>query len=309
MPWYRGDIEFAAYVSVADRRARARQAVERIARSGKRALAPVGPLEGNGLARTFWGKAWCKNLESYSDYASRLGRGRSYTRHGAVIDLQIASGAVTALVIGSSMYESSIKIHPIDAGRWSTLAAACTGKIDSLVDLLKGRLSKEVMELVTRQEGGLFPAPGHISFTCSCPDWAGMCKHIAAVLYGVGVRLDEQPELLFALRGVDHGDLIGSAAGESAALVLRGAQGRKVIESPDLSALFGIDIEPAAAEELPAAVTGAGSRPKAAPPKRSAKTAQTRKTATKKASSKPATEKATTGSPSVKVRRRDRAPG
>src|SRR4051812_32425965 len=219
MPWYRGDFEFTEYVSVADRRARARQASERIARHQKRVLAPVGPLEGRALTRTFWGKAWCKNLESYSDYVNRLGRGRSYARHGAVIDLQIASGAVTALVIGSSMYESTITIRPLDAGRWSALASACTGKIDSLVDLLKGGLSHEVLEIITRRDSGLFPIPGHISFQCSCPDWAGMCKHIAAALYGVGVRLDDQPELLFTLRGVDHGDLIGGAVNQTAGLV------------------------------------------------------------------------------------------
>lgn len=267
---YRGDFEFAEYVSVADRRARARQAGERIGRHQKRVLAPVGPLEGNGLARTFWGKAWCKNLESYSDFANRLGRGRSYARHGAVIDLQIASGVVTALVVGSSMYESTITIRPLDAGRWSALASACTGKIDSLVDLLKGSLSKDVLELVTRPDGGLFPVPDHISFQCSCPDWAGMCKHIAAVLYGVGVRLDDKPELLFTLRGVDHGDLLSGAADESAALVLRGARGRKVIKSANLSALFGIEIDgPLVVAEATAATRAKG--PPAAKTSRPAK--------------------------------------
>jgi uncharacterized Zn finger protein len=276
MPWYRGDFEFTEYVSVADRRARARQASERIARHQKRVLAPVGPLEGRALTRTFWGKAWCKNLESYSDYVNRLGRGRSYARHGAVIDLQIASGKVTALVMGSSMYESTITIRPLDGARWSALAGACTGKIDSLVDLLKGTLSKEVLDIIARPDSGLFPVPAHINFRCSCPDWADMCKHIAAVLYGVGVRLDDEPELLFTLRGVDHGDLISGAADRSAALVLGGARGRKVIESADLSSLFGIEIERAPAVTEPTKpVRAKAARPKDGPAAKSMKPAKT----------------------------------
>jgi uncharacterized Zn finger protein len=243
MAWHDGGFEFPEYVSVAERRARARAVGEQLARKRGRTLAPVGPLEGNQLVRTFWGKAWCRNLESYSDYASRLPRGRSYARHGAVIDLEIASGQVTALVSGTSTYKTTVTIGSLHARRWSEIAAACMGRIDSLVDLLRGTLSRDVMEIVTRKDSGLFPAPDQISFACSCADWAGMCKHVAAVLYGVGVRFDEKPELLFALRGVDHADLIAQVADRGPKLVARPSKGRKVIKSADLSALFGIDVE------------------------------------------------------------------
>lgn len=259
MAWYGGGFEFPEYVSVGTRRARARAAAEKIARKQKRTLAPIGPIDGNKLVRTFWGKAWCNNLESYVDYANRLPRGRSYARHGAVVDLQIAAGQITALVSGTSTYEISVTIRPLPSKSWTQLASECIGQIDSLVDLLRGKLSRQVMEIVTRKDGGLFPPPRQITFACSCPDWAGMCKHVAATLYGVGVRLDEKPELLFALRGVDHAELVGGVA-DAVPRLTNGAQRRKVIKGADLSALFGIELESSTREITSAETDGAGDR-------------------------------------------------
>ena len=284
MPWYRGGFEFKEYVSVETQRARARAAAEKITRKQKRSLAPVGPIEGSKLTRNFWGKAWCDNLESYGDYANRLPRGRSYVRHGAVIDLQIKAGKVAALVSGTSTYQVAVAIRSLPAKSWSQLASECTGHIDSLVDLLRGTLPARVLELVTRKEGGLFPAPKQITFECSCPDWADMCKHVAATLYSVGVRLDEKPELLFELRGVDHTELVGSAAVAAPGLAgeAKRRSGRKVLEGADLSALFGIELDSPAMAAAPAGgddtADGAGARrekPKARRGK-SAKRAQRR---------------------------------
>jgi uncharacterized Zn finger protein len=245
MAWSGGGFDYPDYVSVGTRRARARAAADKIARKQKRRLAPVGPITGGKLVRNFWGKAWCDNLESYGDYANRLPRGRSYVRHGAVIDLQIAAGSVSALISGTSIYEVGVTIRSLPAKSWTQIASECTGQIDSFVDLLRGKLPAQVMAIVTRKAGGLFPAPKQISFECSCPDWAGMCKHVAATLYGVGVRLDDKPELLFDLRGVNHADLVGGAAAVVPALTKRakGREAHKVIAGADLSALFGIDIE------------------------------------------------------------------
>jgi uncharacterized Zn finger protein len=259
MAWYGGGFEFSEYVSVETRRARARTAAEKIARKQKRSLAPVHPIEGTKLVRTFWGKAWCDNLESYRDYENRLPRGRSYARHGAVIDLRILAGKVAALVSGTSIYEVDVTIQALPPKSWSKLASECTQQIDSLVDLLRGRLSTQVMELVTRRQGGLFPSPNEISFQCSCPDWAGMCKHVAATLYGVGVRLEEKPELFFELRGVDHNELVGGAA-EAVPRLADGAKRRKVVKGADLSALFGIELESSTTKVATASTDNAGER-------------------------------------------------
>jgi len=196
---------FRPYVSVAERRAKAAKHATKLAKGGVK-LAPV-TLAGKKIAATFWGKAWCAHLESFSDYANRLPRGRTYVRNGSVIDLQIAPGKITAKVMGSELYEETITIAPLAAKRWAAVKAECAGKIDSLVGLLQGRLSDAVMGIITDRERGLFPAPAEIKLECSCPDWASMCKHVAAVLYGVGARLDNDPELLFRLRHVDPQEL------------------------------------------------------------------------------------------------------
>jgi len=162
-------------------------------------VAPV-VLQGRKIASTFWGKAWCDNLEGYGDYENRLPRGRTYVRNGSVVDLQIAEGEVSARVSGSDLYKVKVDIVPVPKARWKSICKDCAGGIDSLVELLQGRFSKGVMERICRQRSGLFPAPEEIRFSCSCPDWASMCKHVAAVLYGVGARLDNKPELLFRLR-------------------------------------------------------------------------------------------------------------
>jgi uncharacterized Zn finger protein len=200
-------------------------------------------LEGRTIARTFWGKAWCDNLESYSDYENRLPRGRAYVRNGSVMDLQIAPGAVTALVSGHELYRIEIKITPLKPKAWQRIKSDCSGKIDSLIELLQGKLSSGVMEVMTRQRGGLFPNPAEIALNCSCPDWAGMCKHVAASLYGVGARLDEKPELLFVLRQVDHIELVTQAAAAKSIRKAASRKGGKVLETEALSDIFGLELD------------------------------------------------------------------
>src|SRR5260370_32805216 len=206
---YYGGWGWRPYVSVAQRQAQAMRKIAQLKKKG-RAVSPV-EIEGRGIATTFWGKAWCENLERYGDYANRLPRGRTYVRNGSVIDLQIAFGEVKALVSGSSIYKVAVKITPVSKARWKSICKDCAGAIDSLVELLQGRFSKGVMESICQEKTGLFPSPNEITFTCSCPDWASMCKHVAAVLYGIGTRLDEKPDMLFALRNVNHQDLIARA--------------------------------------------------------------------------------------------------
>ena len=230
---------WAPYVSVAERRKQAEREVEALRKKGQ-VIAPV-VIETRAVATTFWGKAWCENLESYRDFAYRLERGRSYVRNRAVLDLQIAPLAVTALVSGASIYKVKVSIAAAPEAHWRSLCRDCMGGVDSLVELLQGRFSKNVMERMCRQDKGLFPRPAEIKFTCSCPDFASMCKHVAAVLYGVGARLDESPELLFRLRAVDENDLLthlDAVAPQS----MTGAAAGKILEADDVSALFGLDM-------------------------------------------------------------------
>lgn len=227
------------YVPVAKRRARAEREMKKLAKQGRQ-IEPV-VIGGREIARTFWGEAWCKHLEQYSDYANRLPRGRTYVRNGSVCHLSIGEGKIEAVVSGSELYQVAIKIEPLPATRWKRLREQCTGQIGSLLELLQGRFSDQVMQIVTHREQGLFPNPTAIHMQCSCPDWAGLCKHLAAVLYGVGARLDQQPELLFRLRGVDHQELI--TADLDPTRVAEGAGKGRRLATEDLSAVFGIDLD------------------------------------------------------------------
>lgn len=248
------------YVPVAKRRADAEKTIAKAQKAGK-ALQPV-VVAGRTIARTFWGKAWCNNLEAYSDYANRLPRGRTYVRNGSVIDLKIEPGKVTAQVIGSSLYQIEIGIAAVSDAHWKSLAKQCTGSIASLVDLLQGKLSPAVMEQLCAPKTGLFPAPKDIAFDCSCPDWASMCKHVAAVLYGVGARLDAQPELLFTLRRVDANALVAQAA-QGPTQKKKAASKTKVLDDALLSDVFGLEMAAPAAPAKKAAPRKA--RPAATP--------------------------------------------
>jgi uncharacterized Zn finger protein len=227
------------YVTAAERRRQALGEMSKLRKKGH----PVSPVivEGRTIVKTFWGKAWCENLERYSDFANRLPRGRTYVRNGSVIDLQIAPGEIKALVSGSEIYEVAVKVAPVTKARWQSICKDCAGAIESLIELLQGRFSKGVMERVCRQKTGLFPTPGEIKLSCSCPDWADMCKHVAAVLYGIGARIDQQPDLLFRLHEVDEKELI-AGAGKALPLARKAPAATKVLGGEDLSALFGLDL-------------------------------------------------------------------
>ena len=256
MSW--GYYGWRPYVSVAERRAKGHRALAKLCKGG--AVSPV-VLESKKIATTFWGKAWCDNLEAYSDYANRMPRGRTYVRNGSVLDLQIHEGKVVARVCGQELYTIEIKIKPLAKPRWQAIQTECAGRIDSLLELLQGRLSDKVMEIVTRPERGLFPAPKEIDLDCSCPDWADMCKHVAAALYGVGARLDQKPELLFLLRGVKPEDLISKVSAREAVRQTAPAQGAAAIAESELADVFGIELEAKPAKPAPKPAPAKGATP------------------------------------------------
>jgi uncharacterized Zn finger protein len=264
MSW--GSFGWRPYVSVAERRAKAARELSKLAKKTGRGASPV-MLDGRKIATTFWGKAWCDSLEAYSDYENRLPRGRTYVRNGSVVDLQISKGNVTALVSGSELYKIEIKIKPLAPTLWKSIQAECAGKIDSLIELLQGKLSSAVMQIVTRHERGLFPTSKEIDLDCSCPDWADLCKHMAASLYGVGAKLDQNPALLFLLRGVDPADLISKASAAEAVRQTTGKAGAApAMSDSEVADVFGIELAPQSALSVSAIEVPASPSPPPAPP-------------------------------------------
>jgi len=298
------------YVSVGQRRAQARTEMNALRTKGVDVQPVV--IDDRKIAKTFWGEAWCDHLESFSDYANRLPRGRTYVRNGSVCHLEIKQGEILAKVSGSDLYNIHIQIKTLPPKKWKDIKTRCAGQVGSLLELLQGKLSGHVMQVVTNRNEGLFPLPGEISLDCDCPDWAVMCKHVAAVLYGVGARLDQQPELLFKLRGVDHEELI--AADAEAAVSAATSRGKsKRLAGDDLSDVFGIDLETsddAKTTKKPRKKAAKGvatnSRPVKTPGKAVAKTAAkvsaktSAKTAAKKTSAKAAGKMAEATEPGAK---------
>ena len=236
---------YPRYVSVAEKRAKALKKLKQLKKKNPH-INPI-VIEGTAIARTWWGKAWNKNLESYADYSNRIGRGRSYVRHGAVLDLQVHSGKVDSLVQGSGSrpYSVTIRIKAMNKKTWAGIKSGSEGKLDSLQELLAGKFPKALGEVFTIQGKGLFPSPKEIGFDCSCPDWASMCKHVAATLYGIGAKLDQDPGLFFKLRQVKMKDLVSETVEGKTRELLKKARKKtaRVIADSDLGDVFGIDME------------------------------------------------------------------
>jgi uncharacterized Zn finger protein len=248
------------YVPAADRRLRTQRLAREAARRGVVYEPVVVADRGRDIAKTVWGRAWCSNLARYHDYVNRLPRGRTYVRNGSVIDLKLGACTIDALVQGSDLYRVQVRVAKIANARWRALTRACTAEIATMVELLEGRISASVMAVMTEQGAGLFPEPREIEMTCSCPDWATMCKHVAAVMYGVGIRLDRAPHLLFELRGVDPKELVASPS-VAALAVSTGADAL----AGDLEDIFGIELVTDEPKRPPAAVKAAPANAPAKP--------------------------------------------
>ena len=236
---YGGWGRWKPYVPVARRRAAARRTMSALQKKGVD-IQPI-EIEGRAIARTFWGKAWCEQMESFGDYENRLPRGRTYVRNGSVCHLAIKKGHVEAKVSGSEIYNIRVEIETLSTRKWRAIKKRCAGQIGSLLELLRGDLSDQIMEVVTDHKTGLFPRSREITFKCDCPDWARMCKHVAAVLYGIGARLDQDPGLLFRLRGVNHEALIEVDPGLATSGTKAG--GTRRLATSDLGDVFGIELE------------------------------------------------------------------
>lgn len=242
MSWYQSSPK---YVTAAEKKEKAQKSIEKLKKKDPN-IHPV-IITGRKLSKTWWGNSWNNNLESYLDYSNRIERGRSYVRSGAVLDLKITKGNISALVQGSRSkpYKVEIIIEPIEKSVWEEITKESAGKIDSLQELIEGKFPKALSELFTAKGKGLFPSPKQISFNCSCPDWANMCKHVAAALYGVGTRLDDDPQLFFVLRNVNIDEFISKIINKKSQMLLEKSmiKSRRIINDTDISGLFGIDVE------------------------------------------------------------------
>jgi uncharacterized Zn finger protein len=201
-------------------------------------------IEGRSIANTWWGKAWVDNLISYSDYSNRLPRGRSYVTSGRVVELRIQPGEVNAFVEGtqSTPYKIRIIIDRLSPAKWDAVTKLCGNSISNLEQLASGDFPEELKGLFQQSKEGLFPSPKEMKFSCSCPDSAVMCKHVAAALYGVGARIDENPTLFFMLRGVDFSRLLQKSVDAKLQSMLKNANQTtpRVIQDADIKAIFKI---------------------------------------------------------------------
>lgn len=284
------DYGWPKYTTVTERKAKAQKQMEKLKKKGVN-IQPV-QLAGRKIADSFWGKGWCDHMESFSDYANRLPRGRTYVRNGSVCHLEIKGGQIEAMVSGSELYKVAITITPLKAMKWESVKRACSGRIGSLIDLLRGKLDHGVMEVVTHRKEGLFPLPGEMKFDCDCPDWADMCKHVAAVLYGIGARLDESPEMLFVLRGVNHEELVDVTAAITE--VAKSGSSRRRIASSGIADVFGIEIAEAAVDKPAEQPVPAVLKPEPKKPAEQLTRAQTRLAAARGGRSETADEKVKT---------------
>ncbi len=207
-------------------------------------LEPVS-VQGRSIAASWWGKAWCANLEQYADYESRLGRGKRYVRNGSVLDLKIQKGKILARVQGTRKvpYKVEIRISPLSEEKCQNIIDRCGRKLENIEKLMNGDFPVEMQELF-QGEDGLFPTPREISFNCSCPDWALMCKHVAAALYGVGVRFDEKPLLFFELRGIDVERFIDVTLANKVEAMLANEDkpSSRIMDDVDTAAIFGVAV-------------------------------------------------------------------
>jgi len=234
--------QYPEYVSVAEKREKARKQIENLKKKNPN-LAPI-IIEGKAIATTWWGKAWNKNLEIYADYSNRISRGRSYVRNGAVVDLKIETGVVRALVQGSERkpYEIVINISPLSNEKRASILSLCNHKIDGLAELVEGNFPKELEEIFTLKGKGLFPTDKEIKFSCSCYDWAEMCKHVTAALYGIGARFDEDPTLFFKLRNIDFEVFLKKTIEQKMQSLLENSdkKSRRMLDDKDVFELFGV---------------------------------------------------------------------
>lgn len=235
------------YISISDQKAMALKSKKRLEKNLNRSLEPI-ILASTKLATSWWGKMWNTNLERYAEYSNRIGRGKTYVKNELVIDLQIEESKVFAYVQGKRRdpYQIAIYIDPTKPGLIEQIKEKCQGKLDTVEELLEGKFSKEISSIFMIQGAGLFPEPKEIKFRCSCPDYTSCCKHVSAVLYGIGSKLDVNPLLFFTLRGINLDDFLKDVIISKTENILdKGikCKSKRIIDNANIEDLFDIDLD------------------------------------------------------------------
>lgn len=154
------------------------------------------------FVKNWWATRWIEAVERVMD-AGRLRRGRSYARAGQVLAVEESAGGVTARVQGSrrTPYKVTIEVKPLSDAQWTAVFSALSERAIFTAELLNGQMPQNIEEAFAAAGVSLFPGRGELTAGCSCPDWASVCKHIAAAQYILAERFDDDPFLLFRLRG------------------------------------------------------------------------------------------------------------
>ncbi len=238
--WYK------EYESVGDRISKAKKKLKKLQKKDP-SINPI-TIEGKHIANTWWGKAWINNLKYYADYDNRLSRGRSYVKNGLVIHLAIKKSEIEAMVIGTSStpYKIKININKLNENKWKKITELSHKQLHSLSELIDGIFPQELSDIFSNKSEGIFPSTKEMRFDCSCPDWANMCKHVSASLFATGKRLDEDPALIFKLRGVDINDLINKAVEKEVASISKKSnstpENKLTLSEKKLGLLFNIKL-------------------------------------------------------------------
>ena len=207
-------------------------------------------IDGKVISSSWWGQMWCRNIENYSNIRNRLERGRTYIRQNTVKSLSISNNCAESQVQGHSKepYRVIINIKTIEKSKYDNILNKCENSVDNLESLMTGSFPKEYQQFFTDEEYGLFPKSNEIDYNCTCLDYEKnmhMCKHIAATMYAIGNKLDNDPLIFFKLRGIDISEFSNKILKKETEFVwnnINGESNRK-INSNDISFLFGVDCD------------------------------------------------------------------
>jgi len=200
---------------------------------------------------TWWAKRWISALERLG-WSNRLQRGRTYARQGNVLEVKVRPGRIDARVQGSRKrpYRVTIHIEPLSDSDWDKAASAMAERALFAARLLAGEMPENIEDAFVQCDTQLFPrSEQDIDMSCTCPDWANPCKHIAAVFYTLGTEFDRDPFLLLLLRGMSREHLLAALREKRAQAAAASAEASAARARADGDRAEGSDCKPGSAAQ------------------------------------------------------------